>query len=330
MIRASVPVRVCDIGGWTDTWFGEPGRVVNVAVGPGVEVTASAGAGPGPVVLHVGSFGDSYAVEPGTERARRHPLLEAAVDALPPPPGACIELSVHSSVPAGCGTGTSAAVAVAVLGALAAVRGDEMTPRQVAYLAHRLEVEVLGEESGVQDQLASAFGGVNFLRIDRYPTAQVEALPFWAGLGQHLSVVYLGRAHDSSALHREVIKDVIARGPGAFERMRSAAEDARQAVALQDLELFSRSLSAANEAIEALHPDLIGADARRAQERARQVGALGWKVNGAGGDGGSVAILSASAKEKAVLEAAIVELGAGYQVLSLSPVAPGLEVSGSL
>ncbi|MBX3285868.1 MAG: hypothetical protein KF703_11045, partial [Actinobacteria bacterium] len=37
---ASVPVRVADVGGWTDTWFGSPGRVCSLAVGPGVEVAA--------------------------------------------------------------------------------------------------------------------------------------------------------------------------------------------------------------------------------------------------------------------------------------------------
>ena len=41
MIVASVPVRICDNGGWTDTWFGGPGRVLNIAVVPGVEVAVT-------------------------------------------------------------------------------------------------------------------------------------------------------------------------------------------------------------------------------------------------------------------------------------------------
>ena len=40
-----------------------------------------------------------------------------------------------------------------------------------------------------------------------------------------------------------------------------------------------------------LHPDLVGPQARAAIEVARANGALGWKVNGAGGEGGSIAIL---------------------------------------
>jgi D-glycero-alpha-D-manno-heptose-7-phosphate kinase len=49
---------------------------------------------------------------------------------------------------------------------------------------------------------------------------------------------------------------------------------------------------AANTAAQAeLHPELVGADARAVIDTARECGALGWKVNGAGGDGGSVTLL---------------------------------------
>jgi D-glycero-alpha-D-manno-heptose-7-phosphate kinase len=46
------------------------------------------------------------------------------------------------------------------------------------------------------------------------------------------------------------------------------------------------------EAQERLHPDLVSQDARRVIEIAKAHGALGWKVNGAGGDGGSLTILT--------------------------------------
>ena len=122
MIEASAPVRICDIGGWTDTWFGGPGRVVNIAVQPGVEVSIRPGTGPEPVVLDVAAYGDRYPLMPGERRVPRHPLLEAAIDALPPPADLAVEISVRSLVPVGSGAGTSAAVAVALLGALAAAR----------------------------------------------------------------------------------------------------------------------------------------------------------------------------------------------------------------
>ena len=49
------------------------------------------------------------------------------------------------------------------------------------------------------------------------------------------------------------------------------------------------------EAQARLHPDLVSADAGRVIRIAREHGALGWKINGAGGEGGSVTILCGSA-----------------------------------
>ena len=99
-IEASAPVRICDNGGWTDTWFGGPGRIVNIAAAPGVEVSIRARPGRGQVLLHVKDFGDRYPVVPGRPRVARHALLEAAVDALPPPEGADVEIALGSAVPA--------------------------------------------------------------------------------------------------------------------------------------------------------------------------------------------------------------------------------------
>ena len=38
ILNAVAPIRICDLGGWTDTWFAEHGKVFNIGVHPGVEV----------------------------------------------------------------------------------------------------------------------------------------------------------------------------------------------------------------------------------------------------------------------------------------------------
>ena len=330
MIEVSVPVRICDNGGWTDTWFGGPGRVLNIAVRPGVEVMIRAASGPDPVVLAVETFGDQYAVVPGARRVARHPLLEAAIDTYPPPEDLAVEITVRSAVPPGCGAGTSAAVAVALLGALAAVRSEKPSPRDVAYAAHRLEVEVLGIESGIQDQLSAAFGGINFIEIEPYPEATVHALPAWDALGPRLTLVYLGRGHDSSAVHSLVIADAERRGPAVFAQLRDAALAARDAVVARDLRAFGDAMVANTDAQRTLHPDLVGADATRVIEVAAAGGAIGWKVNGAGGDGGSLTILHADVASKGALEGRIDELDAAYRVLPVEISERGLVVRGAL
>lgn len=56
-VVASVPVRVADVGGWTDTWFGAPGWVCHLAVGPGIRVEARLGDGPAGVRLRAPDLG---------------------------------------------------------------------------------------------------------------------------------------------------------------------------------------------------------------------------------------------------------------------------------
>ena len=90
----------------------------------------------------------------------------------------------------------------ASLGALHGLRGDVISASRIAAEAHRLETEVLGRESGIQDHIAAAHGGVNFIEVDRYPEAVVTRLNSWPGLEAALSLVYVGRPHDSSQVHR--------------------------------------------------------------------------------------------------------------------------------
>ena len=325
MIRSSAPVRVCDIGGWTDTWFGGPGRVFHIAVDPGVEVTIGPGRGPAPVRLRLESFGAGYEVWPGKERRPQYPLVEAAIDMIPPPADRPVEITVKAELPPGCGTGTSASVAVALLGALAAARGDPMTAEQVARAAHRLEVDVLGSESGVQDQVAAAHGGVNFVEIDDYPAWSLQPLPSWPDLGAQLKLVYLGRSHDSWAVHRQVVARALRQEVetgAALAGLRAAAADARRAFESRDLAALGAAMIANTDAQRALHPELVSSDAELVIDAFSAAGARAWKVNGAGGEGGSLTILGAPDDPA--------DLAPQFEVLPVRLNAVGLSVSGSL
>src|SRR4051812_33221472 len=159
-IAARAPVRVCDAGGWTDTWFARRGMVCSVAVEPGAHVVIDLDDAAGPLVLDVAVTGERYELPRDAPMAPRHPLLEAALASCAPPAdrGACI--SVGAAVPAGSGTGTSAAVVVALLAALHAARGEATERDALARDAHAIEIGC-GLQSGVQDQFAAAHGGCN-------------------------------------------------------------------------------------------------------------------------------------------------------------------------
>lgn len=302
-ITATAPVRTCDCGGWTDTWFARHGAVFHIAVNPGVRVEVRAhAAGPGspsPVVLCAENYGDRYLFHPGTRPWVRHALIEAAIESAGVPPGKALEVSVRSAVPPGAATGTSAAVCVALVGALRALWGRGADPDDVAKAAHAVEVDLLGQQSGLQDQLAAAHGGINYIDIHEYPAATCHPVAASGAvrraLDRQLLLVYLGRAHNSTAIHQDVISSLNRQGSSgcaALEKLRRAAAAARDAVAAGDLVALGEAMQANTEAQRRLHPSLVSADAQRVIAAAAAKGAIGWKVNGAGGEGGSLAVLS--------------------------------------
>lgn len=338
VVNATAPIRVCDNGGWTDTWFAEHGKVFNIGVHPRVEVQLAVhpvGALPHRVVLHAENYGERYGFAPGA-RPDRHPLLEAAVDEIGLPDDVSVEIGIHSDVPAGCSTGTSASTLVALVGALDALKAGRLTPHEVAYVAHRIEVDRLGMQSGVQDQLCAAYGGINYIEIGPYPKATVTQLTIpdreWSELERRLVLLFLGRPHVSSAVHDRVIAALGRDGArsGSLAALRLAAEQARDAVGAADFVALGRAMVSNSEAQRSLHPDLVGSEAQRAIDVAEASGAVGWKVNGAGGEGGSLTLLcGADPSDKRRLVRALHDADPVFRVIPTSLSRDGLRVRGS-
>lgn len=320
-VKVRAPVRILDAGGWTDTWFSARGTVCHLSAGPGAEVFArmTPGRASTQVALHVPDFEDRYAFEAATPPGR-HPLLEAVLRRWAPP-GCHLEVGVSSAVPPGSSLGTSAAVVVALIAALRALDGTVGAPSSLARDAHDTETMDLGRQSGVQDQVAAAFGGANLVDVGPYPQFRVRPLELgpatWDALTRRVVTVYLG-AHDSSAVHRSVIEG----GPAdeALEPLRVAAADAADALLAGDLSAYGRAMMANTEAQSALHPGLVNPTARQVIEMAAGAGAVGWKVNGAGGPGGTVSIIGPEDPSE------LLERLRGLTVLDLGPQRQGAEV----
>ena len=196
-----------------------------------------------------------------------------------------------------------------------------------------METDRLGQQSGVQDQLAAACGGCNFVEIVDYPQVRVTSLHPSAGwlteLETRLVLVYLGRSHSSTAVHESVIRDALGAGAAlpALDTLRVAAHAARDAVVAEDLKAFGAAMIANTEGQRRLHPALIGDDARRVIDVAQRAGALGWKVNGAGGEGGSVTLLAdEGGAPRAALEDAVRAISPAYRIIPIRLAAEGLMV----
>jgi D-glycero-alpha-D-manno-heptose-7-phosphate kinase len=301
LINAVAPIRVCDLGGWTDTWFAGYGAVLNIGVYPYAEVQiAVQETRPGEerrIEIHAENFGERYRLAPGAIAYDRHPLLEACIDIMGLPPELSFDVNLYSNAPAGCSTGTSAAVSVALLGALDLLSGGRMTPHEVAMMAHRVETEKLGLQCGIQDQLSSAYGGICFIEMFTYPHATVSQLQVsnetWWELERRLMLVYLGRTHSSSEVHEKVIAGLEAENAdkSVLDPLRRAARDGKNAIYTGDFAGLGRAMCANTAGQEALHPALVSEDAKRVITLAKEHGAIGWKVNGAGGEGGSLTLL---------------------------------------
>lgn len=301
IINSVAPIRICDNGGWTDTWFAGYGTIFNIGVYPYAEAQVEVYPCEGKddrVIIHAENYGERYAVNPEDHVGwTKHPLLEAAIDYMKVPANLAFEVTIYSDAPGGASTGTSAAVTVALIGALDCLTPGRMTPHEVAYAAHYIETSILKQQSGIQDQLCSAYGGINFIEMFKYPYSTVSQIyvpnSVWWELERRLVLIYLGKSHVSSKVHEMVIQGLENAGPDCLqlEALRQTAHQSRDAVYNGDFTSLGRAMIENTEAQACLHPDLINSDAKKIIEIARSCGAVGWKVNGAGGEGGSITLL---------------------------------------
>ncbi len=298
IINSAAPIRICDNGGWTDTWFAEYGKIFNIGVYPYVEVQIEIYPRDAQerVVIFAENYGERYVRHLRTDW-EHHPLLEAAIEYMGVPEDLAIQVTLFSEAPAGASTGTSAAVSVALIGALDRLTPGRLTAHQAANIAHRIETDLLKQQSGIQDQICAAYGGINFIEMFKYPHASVSQIhvpdSIWWELERRLALIFVGKAHQSSRVHEKVIRELENAGPTArqIQALRATAEPSRDAVYAGDFYALGQAMIRNTESQRELNQELISADAQRIIDIARAHGALGWKVNGAGGDGGSLTLL---------------------------------------
>jgi len=216
-----------------------------------------------------------------------------------------VQVTVEAEFPLGAGLGGSSAAGVAVLGALAAWRGEEITASCLAEDSRRLEVEDLGIAGGRQDHYAAAMGGALGLWFGADEvTARRIALPdeLVEALNTRCIVAYTGQSRISSTTITAVMDAYRAREPrvlGALDRLRDLAAQMVTALEGADLDALGRLVGEHWVHQRTLHPaiptpliDTMIADATAA-------GALGAKALGASG-GGCVVAIAASGREEEV------------------------------
>jgi D-glycero-alpha-D-manno-heptose-7-phosphate kinase len=202
-----------------------------------------------------------------------------------------VSVRLHNDAPPGSGLGSSSAVCVALIGALAAHVGLELTVDAVAELAYRIERVDAGIRGGKQDQYASAFGGFNFIEFTRNGT-RVEPLRLLPAtlyeLEYALVFAYVGGQHFSSRIIERQVGNFERRETAAVEamdRIKELAYEMRRALDAGDVAGFGELLDAGWQAKKRMADGISNPRIDAVYDVARRAGARGGKVSGAGGGG---------------------------------------------
>jgi len=314
IILSTAPVRICDIGGWTDTWFYPKGAVFSFCVDLYSKVKLTEN-GLNKIRIFAENFEQSTEIInfKAVEYDGNLDLLKAAVKRMNIEKG--LDINVSADAPPGCGTGTSASIAVALISALSKYNQVDLTNYEIAQLAHKLETEELNLESGVQDQFAASYGGINFMEID-YPDVNISRVKVndkrIRELESQLILVFLS-SRSSNEMHRAVIKNYKKKDQNtinSFEIMKNCAWEMKRAIK-SDLTTIGEIMNKNWDAQKRLHPLMVNASITNAEKISKNNGALGFKCNGAGG-GGSATILAEIGHENQIKEKLIEK---GYTIL---------------
>ncbi len=169
MIITRTPLRISFGGGGTDLsafYRIEPGAVTSTAIDKYVYIIVKK------------RFDNSIRVSYSkTEIASRldeiqHPIVRHAMERTGVTSG--VEIISIADVPAGTGLGSSSAFTVGLLNALHAFRGSLLPAEQLARQAAHVEIDLVKEPIGKQDQYIAAYGGLRHITFDPSENVRVE------------------------------------------------------------------------------------------------------------------------------------------------------------
>jgi D-glycero-alpha-D-manno-heptose-7-phosphate kinase len=220
-----------------------------------------------------------------------------------------IEIASMADVPAGTGMGSSGSYLVALLVALHTLKRDHQPKWELAEQACHIEIDLAGHPVGKQDQYVAVWGGLNCYEISNDGDVTVTALKIPAYALEDLercvllfntgdtrkSELILSQQKTDTERGHEIVVDSLHRTKELGQKIKDSLEEG-------DLVGFGRFL----------HEHWINKKARSAQisddrinriyELARENGALGGKLMGAGG-GGFLMLLAEHDKVRRVREA---------------------------
>jgi D-glycero-alpha-D-manno-heptose-7-phosphate kinase len=231
-----------------------------------------------------------------------------------------IYISTVGDHPASTGLGSSSAFAVGLLNALHAYRGERVTAGQLAEEASHIEIDVLGQPIGKQDQYAAAFGGVNFFRFNPGGVVTVEPLHPLHGmletLFDHMLMFWTGHQRDAGTVLMEQKANTEQKLENLV-RMRDQAQELQELMSNGPVDpgrvgrILDHGWRLKRDLASTISTDQID----QWYDRAIEAGADGGKLCGAGG-GGCILFVVEPERQQQVREAMseLIEVPVTYEV----------------
>jgi len=201
-----------------------------------------------------------------------------------------IEVSSIADIPGGTGMGSSSSFTVGLLHNLSAYTGKYVTKEDLGAGACRVEIDLLQEPIGKQDQYAAAYGGLNV--IEFHPDGNVTVDPVYLKqevrdeLNANLKLYYIGNQRSASAILAEQKKNTSDEEKfNALSRMVDLVYELKEALIKGDLDAFGEMLHENWMLKQSLAAGITNPRINTLYEAAREAGALGGKLLGAGGGG---------------------------------------------
>jgi D-glycero-alpha-D-manno-heptose-7-phosphate kinase len=293
-IRARAPLRISFAGGGTDV---PPFPVLQggCVLSATINRYAYGSLTPRPddrVSIESVDFGATADLSPGREAPEdgRFDLVKAAVRRFGGAGSSGYDMVLRSDVPPGSGLGSSSTMMVALTGLLAEHHGMPLDEYETARMAHAIERDDLGISGGLQDHYAATFGGFNFIefgeRVIVNPLRMREEVMHELELSLMLCFTDITRASsrvidDQSARVTSGSPDTIA----GLQAQRELAVTMKSALLRGELREFGALLDDSWKQKQRLSPLISNSRIEELYELAKQNGALGGKVTGAGGGG---------------------------------------------
>lgn len=233
----------------------------------------------------------------------RHPLIREAMKLMGMED---IRLTYEADLPARSGLGTSSSFAVGMLNAFHCCRGEYVGKRQLADEAIKLERELCNEAGGLQDQIAVAFGGMNKIvfHADGYTIHPVIiSRERKQRLNERLMLFFTGFSRLSFQIAEKVRGQLGNRTQSLLE-MRQLVDEAERILTGKETDLgdFGRLLDHGWRLKRGIHREISTDLVDALYEKAKQAGALGGKLLGAGG-GGFLMVYAEPERQEAVRQA---------------------------